>query len=130
MKHIETYLWIEKLRFDDELTIVYDINCKDFFVPALSIQPFVENAIKHGICKKAEGGTLTFRTFEEGGSAIIEIIDDGVGFDVSIKDFNDGREHVGVANSKQRLAEQVNASVRIESEPEKGTTVRIIVPNM
>lgn len=130
MKHIETYLWIEKLRFDDELTIVYDINCKDFFVPALSIQPFVENAIKHGICKKAEGGTLTFRTFEEGGSAVIEIIDDGVGFDVNIKDFNDGREHVGVANSKQRLSEQVNASVRIESEPGKGTTVRIIVPNM
>lgn len=130
MKHIETYLWIEKLRFDDELNIVYDIQCRDFFVPALSIQPFVENAIKHGICKKPEGGTLTLKTFEEGDCAVVEIIDDGVGFDTDKAIPDDGREHVGVLNSKQRLTDQVNASVLVESEIGNGTRIRIIIPNI
>lgn len=128
LKHIETYLWIEKLRFDDELNIVYDIKNMDFDVPALSIQPFVENAIKHGICKKTEGGTLTLKTFKAEGNAVIEIIDDGVGFNPDNIQKDDGRTHVGLNNSIQRLESLLKGRVEINSEIGKGTKIRIVIP--
>lgn len=78
---INAYLKLEKLRFGDRLNIAYDIRIKDFFIPSLTIQPLVENAVKHGICEKESGGTLTLRTREVSDSIIIEIIDDGKGFD-------------------------------------------------
>ncbi len=65
LRHIETYVSLEEMRFEDRLKVIYDIKAKDFMVPALSIQPIVENAIKHGILKKIEGGTLTFKTYED-----------------------------------------------------------------
>ena len=50
--HIQTYLELEKLRFEEELTIVYDIQADGFSLPAMTVQPLVENAVKHGITKK------------------------------------------------------------------------------
>ena len=81
LKHIDSYVWIEKMRFGDDLTVEYDIDTMDFEVPPLSIQPLVENAIKHGIRKKAGPGKVTIKTREEDNEFIVEIIDDGVGFD-------------------------------------------------
>lgn len=129
LKHIETYLWIEKMRFDDELNVEYDIRFRDFLVPALAIQPFVENAVKHGICKKDGGGTLSFRTYKTVSGCVIEIEDDGVGFDTSIVPDDDGRTHVGVANSRHRLETMIGAEVVIESTIGVGTKVSIIIPN-
>ena len=56
LKHIKTYVELEKIRFNDRINIIYDIKSMDFNVSPLSIQPIVENAIKHGILKKIEGG--------------------------------------------------------------------------
>ena len=64
LQHIETYVALEKLRFNNRINVVYDIQTKNFSVPPLTIQPLVENAIKHGILKKLEGGTVTLRTLE------------------------------------------------------------------
>ena len=83
LKHIDSYVWIEKMRFGDDLTIEYDIDVMDFEVPPLSIQPLVENAIKHGIHKKSGPGKVTVKTREEENEYIVEVIDDGVGFDTS-----------------------------------------------
>ena len=52
LSHIENYLKLEKFRFGDELKVNYDIKEKNFFIPALSVQPLVENAVKPGICEK------------------------------------------------------------------------------
>ena len=57
LKHIKTYVELEKMRFNDRLNVVYDIRTTNFDVPPLSVQPIVENAIKHGILKKIEGIT-------------------------------------------------------------------------
>ena len=79
VKHIESYVGIEEVRFGDRLNVEFDIQESDFIVPPLSIQPLVENAIKHGVCQRPEGGTVWLRSYSEGDSYIIEVEDNGVG---------------------------------------------------
>ena len=119
LKHVETYIALEKIRFNDRINVTYDIKAKDFYVPPLSIQPIVENAIKHGILKKVEGGNLIIKTYETEKSYIVEVIDDGVGFDISSIDF-DSNKHFGINNIKQRLKSMCNGTLEITSEPNKG----------
>ncbi len=52
LKHLQEYLYLEKLRFGDRLNVEYDLGYEDFVLPVLSLQPIVENAVKHGILKK------------------------------------------------------------------------------
>ena len=73
MEHISCYLKIEKARFRERLNIIYSIQCKEFCIPPLTVQPIVENAIKHGVTKKAEGGTVKICTYEEDTCYVIEI---------------------------------------------------------
>ena len=80
-KHIESYTWIEKMRFEDNLEVEIDAKETNFCVPALSVQPLVENAIKYGIHKKLGKGKVTVRTYEAEDAYVIEVIDDGIGFD-------------------------------------------------
>ena len=124
LKHIKTYVKLEKMRFNDRLNVIYDIKSSDFEVPPLSIQPLVENAIKHGILKKVEGGTLTLKTYEDDSYYIVEIEDDGVGFDVNDVDFKSNK-HIGLNNVKHRIATMSKGDIKFESEPNKGT--RIVV---
>ena len=127
LKHVETYLWLEKLRFEERLNIVYDIETDDFLVPPLSIQPLVENAVKHGICEKVEGGTLTIRTIEYNETIKIVIQDDGVGFDTKKKP-NDGKIHVGIQNVRARIQNMANGTLVIQSQIGVGTTQTITLP--
>jgi LytS/YehU family sensor histidine kinase len=126
-KHVSIYLALEKMRFADELDIKYDIQAKDFFVPALSIQPLVENAVKHGIGAKIEGGSVTIATLDLVKYYEIRIFDDGIGFDPE-KPMNDGRTHVGISNVRSRLESMCNGTLEIQSEPGKGTVSIIRIP--
>ena len=83
LKHIDSYVWIEKMRFGDDLLVDYDIDTMKFDVPPLSIQPLVENAIKHGIHKKAGRGRVVISTYETNETYIVEVKDNGVGFDTT-----------------------------------------------
>ena len=128
LEHLKKYLYIEKMRFDDKLNIEYDIQDTDFELPLLSIQPLVENAVKHGVGMKDDGGTVKIisRKTDAGHEVIIE--DDGVGFDVGeVK--NDARSHIGMENTKKRLHDMCNGEVIIESEIGKGTIARVIIPD-
>ena len=126
LQNVQAYLQLEQLRFED-LKIVYNIEATNFFVPALSVQPLVENAVKHGICSKEEGGTLVLSTKEKEDCFEIIVEDDGVGFNTaSLK--NDGDIHLGVQNVKQRLAAMVGGSLEIISTPGLGTTAIIRLP--
>lgn len=125
LKHIETYLSLEKMRFDDRLNIIYDIKAKDFMVPPLSIQPLAENAVKHGIMRKLEGGTVKIKSYERKDAYIVEISDDGVGFnmdDIKVSSTN----HIGLNNVKYRIAKMSHGDLKIRSEINKGTTVTAI----
>ena len=125
--HIKTYLEIEKIRFEDSLEIEYDIKCVDFSLPVLTVQPIVENAVKHGTSKKRGGGKVTISTDENKESHIIKVFDTGCGFDPS-KPKDDGKRHVGIENVRQRLFNMCGGTLSIESEVGKGTLATIIIP--
>lgn len=130
LEHLKQYLYIEKLRFADKLDIKYDIHTTDFKVPMLSIQPIVENAVKHGVGMKREGGTVTIASNETENGYEIVVSDDGAGFDTDAPKKDDGRSHVGMENTKKRLRDMCNAEITVASTPGEGTTVRIIIPKV
>ena len=123
MEHVECYLKIEKARFRERLNVNYSIQCNDFSVPPLTVQPLVENAIKHGITKKAEGGLVKISTYDEDTHYVIEIIDDGVGFDTESTEL-----HVGLQNVRSRIAAMCKGELTIKSTVGVGTRVRIEIP--
>ena len=127
LEHLKKYLYIEQLRFADKLNIEYDIQDVDFEIPLLSIQPLVENAVKHGVGMKEEGGTVKISTRETDTAHLVIIEDDGVGFDPNEKK-NDGRSHIGMENTKKRLRDMCGGEVIITSEIGKGTVAKVIIP--
>lgn len=128
LKTTEDYLIMEKYRFGKKLEIEVVADTETFQIPPFSIQPLVENAIHHGIRKKISGrGKITVRTKENSSEYIIEIIDDGTGYDVD-KAFNDGRNHYGVNIVRQRLIDMCEGNLEIKSELGVGTTCIIRIP--
>ena len=127
LRHLETYLSLEKMRFGDELNIEYDIEATDFLIPSLTVQPLVENAVKHGVGMKEDGGTVTIATKEFNDRYEVIVSDDGVGFDTAKKP-NDGRTHIGMENVRNRLKTMCNAVLNIESTVGKGTVATITIP--
>ena len=120
LRHIQTYVSLEKVRFNDRVNVIYDIEVKDFSVPPLSIQPIVENAIKHGILKKIEGGTISIKTYSTKDNYVVEVIDNGVGYDMNSIDF-EANKHFGINNIRHRIKSMCNGSLEIISEINKGT---------
>ena len=127
LHHIQTYLELEKLRFGDELTVVYDIQTDNFSVPVLSVQPLVENAVKHGVTKKRGGGVVTLATREETGCYVVTVADTGVGFDPAQPAADDG-VHVGIANVRLRVEQLAGGLLGIASAPGAGTTAVLTLP--
>jgi sensor histidine kinase YesM len=125
MEHVHHYINIENVRFPD-MTFSFEMNSNDFLIPALTIQPIVENAIKHGLMKLAKGGTIKVVSYETDDNYCITIEDDGVGFDTSV--LLDERKHVGIRNIRGRLKAMVNGTLEIESKIGVGTKVLITIP--
>lgn len=127
MKHVKSYLRLEEMRFQDELEVIYDVKALNFDVPALSVEPIVENAVKHGISQNESGGYVKISTDETDAGYEIKVEDNGAGFDV--EDIgSDGRLHVGIANVRTRLESMAKGTLTIESEIGKGTRVTIFIP--
>ena len=125
LENLNAYLRIEMVRFPN-LIVEYDIDAEDFFVPCLSIQPLVENAIKHGIGKRVgEEGTITIRTAEMPGFWQIFIIDDGIGY---LGTPQDGRAHIGIENVRQRLAFLCGGTLSVTGSEGQGTVCEIRIP--
>jgi LytS/YehU family sensor histidine kinase len=127
LEHTRLYLSLEKKRFGDMLNVVYDIQETDFMLPVLTLQPIVENAVKHGIMKKINGGTVMIRTEKVDEDYRIIVKDDGVGFDITSQK-NDSRKHIGISNVETRLLAISHGTLSIVSYPGKGTSVTIILP--
>ena len=123
MEHVSYYLKVEKMRFKDRLNVIYAIQCRNFSIPPLTIQPLVENAVKHGITKKAGGGTVKISTYEEDKNYVVEIIDDGVGFDTE-----SGVTHVGLSNVRSRIAAMCHGELTVKSTVGVGTRVVVEIP--
>lgn len=125
IEHVRHYISIENVRFPD-MTFSFEMNSDDFHIPALTIQPIVENAIKHGLMKLSKGGTIRVVSYETESHYCVSVEDDGVGFDTDV--LLDERKHVGIRNIRGRLKAMVNGTLEIESRVGIGTTVLIKIP--
>ena len=125
MDHVHHYVSIENVRFPD-MSFTFEMNSADFRIPALTIQPIVENAIKHGLMKLSKGGTIHVLSYETETDYCISVVDDGVGFDTST--LIDERKHIGLRNIRERLKVMVNGKLEIESTIGVGTKVLVTIP--
>jgi len=127
---VRDYLYMEKARFGDALTVVDDIQDEDYDLPPFTVQTLVENAIRCGIRENPGGkGTLTIRSYTEAGTHVIEVTDDGVGFDPEARTKpDDDRPHIGLSNIRERLKLMCGGSLSIRSTPGKGTRARVEIP--
>ena len=125
MEHVRYYVSIENVRFPD-MTFSFEMNTDDFCIPALTIQPIVENAIKHGLMKLQKGGTIRVVSYETDTHYCVTVEDDGVGFDTNL--LFDERKHVGIRNIRGRLKAMVNGTLTINSTEGVGTKVIIEIP--
>lgn len=127
LNHIENYIYIEKLRFGDRINVHYDIKDSNFFVPSMSLQPLVENAIKHGVTRKIDGGDIWINVNKDKNFYVIEIIDNGVGFDTAI--LNNESSSLAIKNIKERIGIIDSASFEISSVVGEGSKCIIRIPS-
>ena len=124
---VNKYLELEIMRYGDKIKVIQEIENEDFEIPALIIQPLVENSIKHGLSKKNTGGTISIKTFETDTEYKITVIDDGVGFDINSYN-KDGNIHIGIENVKKRIESLCSGEFIIESNINEGTKITISIP--
>ncbi|HEX7150341.1 MAG TPA: histidine kinase [Thermoanaerobaculia bacterium] len=127
MDVLERYLDIERIRFEERLRVTIDLEPQtlEAHVPNFSLQPLVENAIKHGIAPRPEGGSLAISALRNDGMLEIRLRDDGPGMHASPR-----REGIGVANTRARLTTLYGDKHRFEMQnvPEGGLLVTMAVP--
>ena len=132
IENIKAYVNIEKMRFGDKLEVKYEINKSDFMIVPLSIQPLVENAIRHGIYERgSRGGVVIIRSGQEEKDIVICVEDNGVGFNVKqilseIQSKN--RDSIGLSSLMFRFEKLMNAKVKLESVEGEGTRITVRIP--
>ncbi|WP_090737203.1 ATP-binding protein [Paenibacillus sp. Mc5Re-14] len=130
---VESYVALEKARFEERLQVTIEVgrNIRSL-IPPLSIQPIVENAIRHGVMQRATGGTVRVVVQEDGADFVVSVTDDGVGIPPERLQQLLSEEHVsssvGLRNIHRRLIHMYGEGLRIESNPMQGTTVSFRVP--
>ena len=129
LEHTREYLALEQMRFEDKLTVRYDIQCADFALPILTLQPIVENAVRHGVRGNTDGrGEVVISTREQPDRYEITVSDNGPGFDPKAQGADQDHSHVGIQNVRQRLSQMCGGTLTLESAPGEGTRVTIALP--
>lgn len=125
LEHTKLYADIEMIRFQN-INVEYDIKDETFSVPALTVQPIVENAIKHGVRIRKEG-LVKVHTHKTDNFHEIIISDNGKGFDTSHQ-LKAEEGHIGLYNVEERLAKMCRGTMSIDSRIDEGTTITIRIP--
>jgi sensor histidine kinase YesM len=137
MKLTEAYLELEKARFGDKINVVWEIGTSDVQLPRLTLQPLVENAVRHGVCKNENGGTITIRVSEQEQTVQIQVCDDGPGFELEkmelwrsgyIKPANVTKVGVGLSNVHLRLKNIYGSGITIQNNSKGGACVQFHLP--
>ncbi|GGG63054.1 hybrid sensor histidine kinase/response regulator [Paenibacillus radicis (ex Gao et al. 2016)] len=131
---VQSYLALEKARFDERLRVELDLNADmHALIPPLCIQPLVENAINHGIMRKELGGTVKVKVRQTDSVISIEVSDNGIGVDeerLSQALSDGGSSRVGLKNINRRLLMLYGEGLHVESQHMQGTTVSFQIPMM
>ena len=136
LAHVERYLRLEQARFRDSLHVTIDVptQTRPAVVPALSVQPLVENAVRHGVERRAGSGQVEISARVNGGDVELRVSDDGSGIDPErvpavLAGAGGG---IGLSNVDARLRATFGEryALPIESSPGRGTTVVMTVPNL
>lgn len=125
LEHTRIYTDIEQQRFPNT-HVNYVVEDEDFRLPALTIQPLVENAIRHGV-RGRDDGIVDITVRREENAHVIIIADNGVGFDVN-KPGDDKEQHIGMENVKARIGQMCGGTMTVESCVGEGTTVTLRIP--
>lgn len=131
---VRSYLYIEKERFEDRVRVFWEVDDNiELELPPLTIQPLVENAIKHGILKRAKGGNIHIRISGHQHYAEIVIEDDGVGIEADrleklLITQTSSRQGIGLRNTDRRLRQLYGQGLHIQSAPGHGTKISFIIP--
>ncbi len=128
LEHVKLYADIEMIRFPF-ISVEYHIEDEGFDLPSLSIQPLVENAIRHGV-RSREDGLVIVRSWRDIDAHVISISDNGGGFDVAAVDQAEktDRSHIGIRNVRERIEKMCGGTMTIKSSKEEGTSVTISIP--
>lgn len=136
LKLAKAYLYIEKERFEDRLSIIWDVEPNiNMLLPPLSIQPLIENAVKHGILSQKQGGTVHIRITRLDGSTLVEVKDNGRGMkqeqitELLIPSLK-GKGGIGLSNTNRRLIQLYGRGLSIDSKLNEGTTVSFVIPDL
>jgi len=130
LRHVKNYLSIEKKRFEDKLNVEYSIKTENFMLPPLALQAIVENAVRHGVTKKEDKGTVRIETYEIDGNIAIAVTDDGVGFIQSEEEELLCQQPGGIQSVRNSLASMCGGFLIITSSPGIGTKAVIIIPGV
>lgn len=132
---VDAYLGIEKARFGDRIQVHtrIDVDTSAIYIPPLSLQTLVENAVKHGILKHQQGGEIMIEAVYCEEMCEIRIKDSGIGFPKEVKEWlrmNGGRDRTGIGllNTEKRLKQYAGEGISIDSKPGKGTTIIFRLP--
>lgn len=120
VKNVLNYFELENLRAGGALTLLLDLNFTEFNVPVLSLQPLVENAIRHGQTQSVKNGYILLASAISDGVITVTVEDNGKGFDTA-----QVKRGVGLENSAKRFEGLLGATLTVESEPLKGTRVTV-----
>ena len=123
LEHTRAYLAVEQVRFKGKLFVEFDTPYTSFRLPPLTLQPIVENAVKHGIDPDLDPLYITVRTREGKQGAEITVEDTGPGFGAKDND----KPHIALANIRERLEMMCNGNLAISGREGGGTVIRIII---
>lgn len=132
---VEAYLFIEKTRFEDRLSVVLNVEPDlPLLLPPLSIQPLIENAVRHGLLSRNVGGTLCLSITRHEGYTRIEVKDNGKGMEPEkvaelLHATPGGKGGIGIVNTNRRLLQRYGRGLSIVSEPGEGTMVSFDIPD-
>ncbi|MCQ2512725.1 MAG: histidine kinase [Lachnospiraceae bacterium] len=132
LDNIKAYVNIEKMRLGEKLKVEYNVACDDFMIVPLSIQPIVENAVRHGIYERgAKGGTVSISVYRNNEEYVVCVKDDGIGFDYEKmkEEVESGkRDSTGISSLVFRLEKMLKAKLEIMSAIGCGTEVTVRIP--
>ena len=125
LEHTRAYLSVEQAQYGNMLIVEYDTPFTQFRLPPLTLQPIVENAVKHGMNLDADPLHISIRTREKDFASVIIVEDNGSGFDPS----DESKPHTTLENIRQRLEMMCGGSMTIQPREGGGTVVILMIPD-